>query len=100
MARWSFVAIDGASFSYHAGFRSNTDNTRHEFVVHAHGPEAARLAEEYTNLIRTWNRNYRDQLPRLDVHPATAVIPAGPPSRVIDKEHTRIAVHWPDPARA
>lgn len=100
MARWSFVAIDGASFAYHAGFRSNADKTRHEFVVQAHGPEAARLADEYTTLIRTWNRSYRDQLPRLDVHPATAVIPAGPPSRVIDKEHTRIAVHWPDPARA
>lgn len=69
MVRRSFVAIEGASFAYHAGFRSNADNTRYEFVVHAHGPEAARLADEYTTLIRTWNRSYRDQLPRLEVQP-------------------------------
>lgn len=99
MACWSFVAIDGASFAYHAGFRSNTDNTRHEFVVHAHGPEAARLAGDYTNLIRIWNRSYRDQQPGLEVHPSTAAIAAGPASRVIDKEHIRIALHWSDPAR-
>lgn len=95
MARFSLILVEGASFAYHARNRPNADNTRYEFVVHAHGPDAQRLAENYANLIRTWDRSYRAQQPRIDVHPAGTSVPTGPASRVIDKHHTRIALHWP-----
>ncbi|MEV5544086.1 methyltransferase, FxLD system [Saccharopolyspora shandongensis] len=101
MARWNTpTAVHGASFAYLATLRPNTDNTRHEFGVRAHGPDAEYLADAYVELIQTWDRCYRHQQARIDVHPATAEPPQPPTSRVINKQHTRIVLHWPEDVAA
>lgn len=100
MARTSLVNVDGGSFAYHAGFRSHGDgDSTHEFVVRAHGPDADRLAEEYVELIRTWHRCHRDQLPRIDVYPATAPVPQPTVGRIIDTQHARVLLQWPPSTR-
>ncbi len=97
MARWGArTALDGASCAYHAAFRPNGDNTRHEFGIRAHGPHAERLAADYVELIQTWDHHYRNQQAHIDIYPATATVPQPPASRVLDKHHTRVLISWPE----
>lgn len=98
LARWNTpAAVDGDSIAYLAPLRPNTENTRHEFGVRGHGPAAHCLAEDCADLVRTWDQHYRDQQARIDVYPAGADVPQHPVGRIIDKHHTRVAVHWPHP---
>ncbi|UOE21977.1 methyltransferase, FxLD system [Thermobifida halotolerans] len=89
--------VAGNSFAYRASARPvNESRTRFEFGAYAHGPEAERLAEEYIDHIRTWDRDHRGGSgARIEVFPAAtpdAELPAG---RIIDKNHTRIVISWP-----
>jgi protein-L-isoaspartate(D-aspartate) O-methyltransferase len=96
-ARWNApTAVDGASFAYHAISRPNADDTLYEFGVHAHGPDAARLADQYVHLIQIWDRRHRGRHAHIDVHPTTATVPQLPDARVIDKHHTRVVLQWPE----
>lgn len=75
-----------------------------ETGVLAWGRDGADLAAQYADAVADWGR-YRaagGTGPRLEVHPAGAVIPPDPHHRVVDKNHTRIALSWPvetDPQR-
>ena len=88
--------LDGGSFAYHAFRKADPDADVYEFGTYAHGPDAERLAEHMTELIRVWDRDHR--------HGPGAVIaiyPAGTPDDrlragwVIDKRHTRVTISWP-----
>ncbi|WP_084037129.1 methyltransferase, FxLD system [Haloechinothrix halophila] len=85
------------SFAYRAAARPvDTDGTRFEFGVIAHGPEADALAEEYIEQVRAWDRNHRGGPgARIEVFPATTSDDALPSGRVIDKQHTRVVISWP-----
>jgi protein-L-isoaspartate(D-aspartate) O-methyltransferase len=89
--------VDGASFAYRASGRPvGEDGTRFELMVHAHGPDADRLADQYAALLRVWDQDRRGGSgPRFEVHPAgtpDSFLPAG---RVIDRPHTRLVMSWP-----
>ncbi|MGH8386158.1 MAG: hypothetical protein ACRESJ_11765, partial [Pseudomonas sp.] len=67
-----------------------------ETGVYAHGPQAEALAEQYVELIRTWDRDHRSGPgARIEVYPAATPDADLPPGRVIDKKHTRVLITWP-----
>lgn len=69
-----------------------------ETGVRAHGPDAVRLAEQYVDLLRSW-QSYRNGIggtgPRLEVFPAATAHADLPAGCVIDKVHTRVVISWP-----
>lgn len=89
--------ISGGSFAYRPAARpSGDEETRYEFGVFAHGPDADALAEKYIELIRTWDRDHRGGPgARIEIHPATTPRTGLPPGRVIDKRHTHVVISWP-----
>ncbi|MGH3911943.1 MAG: methyltransferase, FxLD system [Pseudonocardiaceae bacterium] len=89
--------VAGGSFAYRASARPvNEDRTRFEFGAYAHGPDAARLAEDYVDLIQTWDRDHRGGPgARIEVYPAAASNTELPVGRVITKRHTRVVISWP-----
>jgi protein-L-isoaspartate(D-aspartate) O-methyltransferase len=67
-----------------------------EHVVYAHGPEAARAADQMADQIRAWDRAGRPAA-TLHVVPGNtpdSELPAGP---VLNKRHTRLVFTWPTP---
>jgi protein-L-isoaspartate(D-aspartate) O-methyltransferase len=89
--------VSGSSFVYRASARPvDESRTRFEFGAYAHGPDSERLAEEYIDHIRTWDRDHRGGPgARIEVFPAATPDAALPAGRVVDKKHTRIVVSWP-----
>lgn len=87
----------GGTFAYRGPARpADLDRARFEFGVYAHGPEAEALAEEYVELLRTWDRDHRGGPgARIEVYPAATPDADLPPGRVIDKRHTRVVISWP-----
>ncbi|MGH4018846.1 MAG: methyltransferase, FxLD system [Pseudonocardiaceae bacterium] len=90
------IVVSG-SFAYRASARPvDEDRTRFEFGAYAHGPDAARLAEEYVDLIQTWERDHRGGLgARIEVYSAATPDAELPVGRVIDRKHTRVVISWP-----
>lgn len=68
-----------------------------ETGVRAHGPAAHDLADQYVDLIRTWDSAHRHGPgPRIEVHPAATPDDELPPNgRVLEKVHSRVVVSWP-----
>lgn len=91
--------LTGGTFGYRAPARPvDPDRTRFELGVYAHGPQAEALAEQYVELIRTWDRDHRGGPgARIEVYPATTPDVDLPPGRVVDKKHTRVVISWPAP---
>ncbi|MGH3940027.1 MAG: hypothetical protein ACRDTG_15625 [Pseudonocardiaceae bacterium] len=89
----------GGTFAYRAPARpADPDRTRFELGVYAHGPQAQALAEQYVELIRTWDRDHRSGPAALiEVYPAATPDMDLSPGRVIDKKHTRVVISWPAP---
>ncbi len=91
------TAVVGGTFAYRAVRPVNPDRSRFEFGVYAHGPDAESLAEQYADLIRTWDRDHRSGPgPRIEAYPVGTPddqLPEG--ARVIDKKYTRVAISWP-----
>ncbi|MGH8885338.1 MAG: methyltransferase, FxLD system [Egibacteraceae bacterium] len=89
--------VAGGSFAYRASARPvDADRTRFEFGAYAHGPDAARFAEEYVDLIQTWERDHRGGPgARIEVYSAATPDVELPVGRVIDKKHTRVVISWP-----
>jgi len=90
------MVTDG-SFAYRASARPiDDDRTRFEFGAYAHGPDAARLAEAYVDLIQTWDRDHRGGPgARIELYSAATPDTELPVGRVIDKKHTRVVISWP-----
>lgn len=89
------TALSGGSFAYRTK-RPVEGTNDFETGVYAHGPEAEALAEQYVELLRTWDRNHRHGArARIEVYPAATPDTGLPPGRVIDKKHTRVVVSWP-----
>lgn len=67
-----------------------------ETGVYAYGPDAEALAEEYIELIRTWDREHHDGVDaRIEVFPAGTPDVDLPQGRLVDKKHTRVVITWP-----
>ncbi|HEU0089273.1 MAG TPA: methyltransferase, FxLD system [Pseudonocardiaceae bacterium] len=89
----------GGSFAYRAAARPvDAERTRFEFGAYGHGPDAARLAEDYVDLIQAWERDHcGGPGAQIEVYPAATPEAELPPGRVINKRHTRVVISWPGP---
>lgn len=87
--------IGGPSFAYHTFRQRDSGADTYEFGVYAHGPDAARLADQMTALIRDWDRGHRSATAQIAAYPAGTPDDHLPAGRVIDKRHTRITISWP-----
>jgi len=93
------TVVAGGTFAYRASRPTSTARTTFEFGVYAHGPDAESLADEYVDLIRTWDRDHRrGREARIEVYPAGTPDADIPEGRVIDKKHTRVVISWPPPS--
>ncbi|WP_238428032.1 methyltransferase, FxLD system [Frankia nepalensis] len=95
---WRFgtpAFVDGATLAYRGKLRQVDDTTTEfEYVVYAHGPDAARLAEQMADQIRAWDRAGRptSTLCVFSIGTPDADLPDG---MVLDKKHTRLVFTWP-----
>ncbi|HEV3157371.1 MAG TPA: methyltransferase, FxLD system [Candidatus Baltobacteraceae bacterium] len=88
--------LDGRSFAYHAFRKIDSSSDTFEFGAFAHGPDAARLAEQMNEQLCIWDRDHRHgPAPRIIVYPVGAPDEPLPNDRIIDKRHTRVAISWP-----
>ncbi|MBV9013096.1 MAG: methyltransferase, FxLD system, partial [Pseudonocardiales bacterium] len=93
-SRGAPTALSEGSFAYRTK-RPIPNTSKFETGVYAHGAKAEVLAEEYVELIRTWDREHRHGPgARIAVYPAATPDADLPPGRVIDKKHTRIVISW------
>jgi protein-L-isoaspartate(D-aspartate) O-methyltransferase len=90
--------VDGNSLAYRAKLRPvDADETARELGAYAHGPNAAEAADRFVEQIRAWDRDHRHGPgPRLSVHPADTPDADLATGLVIDRQHTRIVISWPD----
>jgi len=90
------IVRDG-SFAYRTK-RSIEGTNEFELGVYAHGPEAEAVAEEYVELLRTWDRDHRrGPQARIEVYPAGTPATELPQGRISAKKHTLVAISWPRP---
>jgi len=90
------TAVAGGTFAYRVSRPISPDRSRFEFGVYAHGPEAESLADQYVELIRTWDRDHRHGPgPRIEAYPVATPVTGLSEGRVIDKKHTRVVISWP-----
>ncbi|HET9894941.1 MAG TPA: methyltransferase, FxLD system [Streptosporangiaceae bacterium] len=87
--------IDGPSFAYHTFRQLDAGADSYEFGVYAHGPDAARLADQMATLILDWDRGHRTATAQIAAYPAGTPDDQLPGGHVIDKRHTRITISWP-----
>ncbi|WP_434739360.1 hypothetical protein [Micromonospora sp. SH-82] len=86
----------GRQFAYRMRPRSLDDSgTRYELGVRAHGPGAARVAEEFADRIRVRDREHRGQRAHIEVYPVGTPDHELPSGLVIDKRRNRVIVSWP-----
>jgi protein-L-isoaspartate(D-aspartate) O-methyltransferase len=95
---WRFgtpAFVDGATLAYRGKLRqADIAGTRFEYVVYAHGPDAARAAEQMADQIRAWDKAGRPT-PTLCVFPTGTADADLPDGMVLDKKHTRLVFTWP-----
>lgn len=92
--------IRGSSLAYRTKRRMGNEPDRFEHVVFAHGPAADEVAEEYVELLRTFERDLRGGPgPRIEVFGAKTPTSELPEGCVIDKRSTRVVVSWPGARR-
>ena len=65
-----------------------------QLAARAFGPGGSTLAQRLVGHVRAWDRHRRPSTTELQInaYPAGTEIPQSPV--VIDKHHTRIALHW------
>jgi protein-L-isoaspartate(D-aspartate) O-methyltransferase len=72
-----------------------------EFVIHAYGPAAEELANNFAECVRTWDQQVRESgYPAMTVHPAGTPDGQLPPGAVLDKPASRLVLPWPRHIRA
>lgn len=87
--------VRGGTFAYRTK-RPIEGTDTFETGVYAHGPDAQGAAEEYVELLRTWDRDHRGgHGARIEVYPAGTPSTELPQGCVVDKKHTRVVISWP-----
>ena len=73
-----------------------------EWVVHAFGEQGPQLAEQLAATVRAWDRHVRADDNNKHADPVLTAHPAGTPDdrlpagHVLDKEHCRLVIRWPE----
>lgn len=87
--------VRGGTFAYRTK-RPIEGTDTFETGVYAHGPDAQGAAEEYVELVRTWDRDHRGgHGARIEAYPAGTPSTELPQGCVVDKKHTRVVISWP-----
>ena len=86
------ASVQGATLAYRGRFRKVGD-AEFEYVVHAHGPDGVRAAEEMAEQIREWDRAGQPA-PTLHVLPANTPDTDLPEGLVLNKQHSRVVFAW------
>lgn len=87
--------VRGGTFAYRTK-RPIEGTDTFETGVYAHGPDAQGAAEEYVELLRTWDRDHRGRHgSRIEAYPAGTPSTELPQGCVVDKKHTRVVISWP-----
>ncbi|MCM3884300.1 methyltransferase, FxLD system [Frankia sp. R82] len=87
------ILISGASFAYRTK-RPNGEIGGFESGVFAHGPDAERVANEYVDLLRRWERDHRRTgAARIRYIPKAAGTPL-PSTGIVPKRHGAVAISW------
>lgn len=87
--------VRGGTFAYRTK-RPIEGTDTFETGVYAHGPDAQGAAEEYVELLRTWDRDHRGgHGARIEAYPAGTPSTELPQGCVVDKKHTRVVISWP-----
>ncbi|WP_335980161.1 hypothetical protein [Streptomyces sp. CA2R106] len=81
--------VDGGSFAYRT-VRAAGAEDHYELGAVGHGPHGRHLAQRLVTEIRTWDREYRGDRARIEVHPAGTPDRQLPADRRIERRHTRI----------
>jgi protein-L-isoaspartate(D-aspartate) O-methyltransferase len=93
------AVIDAGAFAYltlrKVGQDERTGQSRFEFGVYAHGPDAEALAERMAKQVGVWDRGHRGGPgPRIAAYPAGTPDERLPDGRVIDKRYVRLTLSW------
>ncbi|MFD8425912.1 hypothetical protein [Streptomyces sp. NPDC059466] len=72
-----------------------------EFLIHAYGPAAHQLAQQFAHCVHTWDGNVRESgYPPMTIHPTATPDEHLPAGDVLDKPSARLVFHWPGRATA
>lgn len=93
------ASVAAGAFAYLAlrkvGEDHVTGQSRFEFGVRAHGPDAGKLADRMAEQVGVWDRSHRPGPgPRIAAYPAGTPDKWLPDGLVIDKRHIRLTVSW------
>lgn len=83
--------VRGDSFAYRMK-RAGVEPDTFEIGVYAHGPDAARVAEAYGEVLSGWSKYARRGAARIEYVPAGSAVSAG---WQIAKRHGTVVVTWP-----
>jgi protein-L-isoaspartate(D-aspartate) O-methyltransferase len=77
------------------------DDGRHQFGVHAFGPDTAELTTAMLDAITLWDQQHRHTTgPSIDVYPTGTTIPGTDRFRLlVPRRHTTTVITWPGTAR-
>jgi protein-L-isoaspartate(D-aspartate) O-methyltransferase len=87
------AVVSGGSFAYRVK-RANESTGGYESGVVAHGPQSRSLAEQYTDALRQWARDFRRRGVALFRYQPTDAAPAHLPHRAIAKRHGIVTISW------
>ncbi|MFI7707495.1 methyltransferase, FxLD system [Nonomuraea sp. NPDC049480] len=98
--RWfPFAAVEDDSFAY-LSVRPAAGEGRVEFGAHGYGPRGGEVAQAIVEQVQVWDRDYRGGAgPQFEVWPIDHPVEVPPNSVLITKQHTRVAISWPDAER-
>jgi protein-L-isoaspartate(D-aspartate) O-methyltransferase len=91
--------ITGDSFAYRVK-RANESTGGYESGVIAHGPQAGRLAGQYTDVLRQWARDYHRRGAALFRYLPRDAAPVPLPDGAIAKRHGVVTISWHQAAGA
>ncbi|WP_228010470.1 methyltransferase, FxLD system [Nonomuraea phyllanthi] len=97
--RWfPFATVEDDSFAYLSGRPAGEGTV--EFGAHGYGPHGGEVAQAIVEQIQVWDRDYRGGPgPQYEVWPIDHPVEVLPKSVVIAKQHTHVAISWPDAGR-
>ncbi|NUW30843.1 methyltransferase, FxLD system [Nonomuraea sp. SMC257] len=95
--RWfPYAVVEDDSFAY-LSIRPAAGEGVVEFGAHGYGPHGDEVARSIVEQVQVWDRDYRGGPgPRFSVWRIDHHVEVPPKSVVITKQHTQVAISWPD----
>ncbi|MDT0347024.1 methyltransferase, FxLD system [Streptomyces litchfieldiae] len=91
----ALIDSSSSSFAYLTMRPTSPEREVFEFGAVAHGPEAAKVAEQLVAEMQIWDRDHRGQRAELRAYPAGTPDQELPGGRVLDRSAFRFTISWP-----